>query len=177
MKNKFLEELLSWAKTIALAFIIAMVIKTFIFRPIFVKGSSMEPTLSDGEILVMWKLNYQFSSPKQGDIVIIKNDQDKLEHKSLIKRVVGLPHDEIKISDNKVYINGRLLDPDFTPFPTPSNGFKESVVEEDKYFVMGDNRVNSRDSRDPSVGFIDRENIEGEAVFRLYPFNKIGVIK
>lgn len=177
MSNSFKREVFSWIKTIAIAFIIAFLIKSFIFRPVYVVGASMEPTLSNGQVLLMWKLDYKIGDPDRGDIVVIKEDQDKLDHKSLIKRVVGLPGETLEIRNGKVYINDEELSPDYVSVDTNGNGLTKVEIPEGMYFVMGDNRSNSRDSRDSTVGLISRDNIEGKVGLRLWPFDSIGTFK
>lgn len=167
-------EIISWIKLIVTAFLIAFVLKTFIFQIAYVKGPSMEPTLYQGQVLIVSKLSYRIGTPKREDIVVIN---DKIEHKDLIKRVIGMPSETIDIKDGSVYIEGDLLTEDYIQVPTYENEFKKSTVPEDKYFVLGDNRVESRDSRSNSLGFVNRENIIGKAVFRLWPLNKAGTIR
>lgn len=174
MSENIKKEIISWIKLIVTAFIIAFILKTFIFQIAYVKGPSMEPTLYEGQILIVSKLNYRLGSPKRGDIVVLN---DNLEHKDLIKRVIGLPGENVDIKDGFVYINGELLEEDYISVPTYENGFEASDVPENKYFVLGDNRPESRDSRSSSLGFVERENIMGKAVFRLWPLNKLGTIK
>lgn len=174
MSENIKKEIISWIKLIVTAFIIAFILKTFIFQIAYVKGPSMEPTLYEGQILIVSKLNYRLGAPKRGDIVVLN---DNLEHKDLIKRVIGLPGENVDIKDGFVYIDGELLEEDYINVPTYENGFEASEVPENKYFVLGDNRPESRDSRSSSLGFVERENIMGKAVFRLWPLNKIGTIK
>ena len=176
MSNRIKKEIFSWIQVIVMAFIIAFILKTFIFRPVYVKGPSMDPTLSDGQILILWKLNYQIGDPNRGDVIVIGEDEDELQNKSLIKRVIGIPGDIIEIKNGDVYVNNEKLNPDYVKDNTAANGFSKSVLPNGQYFVLGDNRGESRDSRDKSVGFIERENIEGKTVFRLWPLNKIGII-
>lgn len=137
----------------------------------------MEPTLHQGQILIISRVNYLLGEPERGDIVVIDSEQDKLEHLNLIKRIVGLPGETVEIKDNRVYVDGEVLEPDFTQSPTPDFGFVKTTIPEGQYMVMGDNRENSRDSRFESVGFIEKEHLTGEAVFRIWPLNKIGILK
>lgn len=174
MDENIKKEVISWIKLIISAFVIAFVLKTYVFQIALVNQISMEPTLHEGQILVIAKVNYLFGDPARGDIVVLK---DELENKHLIKRAIGLPGEVIEIKNNRVYIDEKELKPDYTEAPTQDNGFAKSKVPEGKYFVMGDNRPHSRDSRSDTVGFVSRSNIVGKAVFRIWPLNKIGIIK
>ena len=168
------KEVISWIKLILSAFIIAFILKTYVFQIALVNQISMEPTLHEGQILVIAKVNYLFSDPGRGDIVVLK---DELENKYLIKRAIGLPGEVIDIRNNRIYIDEKELKPDYTEVTTQDNGFVKSKVPEGKYFVMGDNRPHSRDSRSDTVGFVNRTNIVGKAVFRIWPISKIGIVK
>lgn len=174
MDQSVKKEVISWIKLILSAFVIAFILKTYVFQIALVNQISMEPTLYEGQILVIAKINYLFDDPDRGDIVVLK---DELENKYLIKRAIGLPGEVIDIRNNKVYINGEELKPDFTEVQTQDNGFVKSRIPEDKYFVMGDNRLHSRDSRSDTVGFVSRGNIVGKAVFRIWPISKFGIVK
>ncbi len=174
MDENIKEEVLSWIKLIATAFILAFAIKTFIFQIAFVKGPSMQPTLYQGQVLIVSKLSYRIGIPKRGEIVVIN---DKLDNKDLIKRVIGEPGEDLEVKDGSVYIDGNVLSPDYTEAPTYENGFKKSKTADDEYFVLGDNRVESRDSRSETLGFVKRKSIIGKAVFRLWPLKKFGVLK
>lgn len=165
---------------IIIAAALAGVVLYFI-RPTIVKQSSMENTLHENDYLIMSRQAYRNHDPERGDIVIFQSelyDEDSGDDKLLIKRVIGLPGDEIKILDGMVYINGEAYPEDYlkdgyTPaFEIPLEG-QTYTVPENSYFCMGDNRVGSIDSRRSEVGCVSRDLIKGKVVIRLFPFNKI----
>lgn len=168
------DEILSWIKVILSALLIAIVLRTFIFQMALVNQISMEPTLHEGQMLVISKINYFIGDPGRGQIVVLKDD---VENKLLIKRVIGLPGEKVQLKDGKVFINSKELQPDYTVFPTYAYNLDEWTLPEGEYFVLGDNREHSRDSRVENVGMVERENIIGRAVFRIWPLNKLGVLK
>lgn len=187
-----LKELFEWIKAIALAIIISVLVRAFIFEPVIVVGSSMENTLHSGDRLFIYKLGYYFSPPERGDIVVLETANmersllDKIPLLNLlfsfsgnvdyIKRVVGLPGDYIDIVDGSVFINNEKLDEPYAKGITYAKGMDlPAHVPDNCYFVAGDNRENSRDSRE--IGFIPREKIKGKAVFRVWPFDSAGLLK
>ena len=174
MKENIKMEIISWVKLIITAFVIAYALKTFIFQIAYVKGPSMEPTLYQGQVLIISKLSYRIGEPERRDIVVVN---DRGENKDLIKRIVGLPKETIEIKENLVYINDDILQEDYIHVPTYENGFERSETSESQYFVLGDNRMESRDSRSKSLGFVEKQNIMGKAVFRLWPLKEFGVLK
>ena len=153
--------------------VVVIVVLRNVMGTVLVKGSSMEP-----------KLSTCFGTLKKGDIVICRLNDEK---KNIIKRVIGLPGDVIDLRDNgdeedtiySLYINGELVKEDYIKAPMDTKGNIEYpyTVPENSYFVMGDNRNASSDSRRKSVGAIPKENLMGKVVFRLYPFSSIGFIK
>lgn len=175
---------IEWAKDIIVAILIAVLLMQFI-RPTIVRQSSMEPTFYEGHYLILSKQAYGLfgNDPQPGEIVVFRSEllDEKGRKKLLIKRVIGVPGDTIQIRDGKVYRNGDLLDEDYLApdcITFPEYGNEETYrVPEGKYFLMGDHREVSVDSRSVDVGLIDRDLIEGKVVFRLFPFNEIGVIK
>jgi len=175
MSKENMKELKEWIKDILIAVIIAVIILQFI-KPTFVRETSMLPTLQEYNFLFLSKQSYRFGEPKRGDIIVFhtKLKTRTGSEKMLIKRVIGLPGDSITIEDGKVYINGKEQDQSYTMDGYTSGYIKDLVVPEGELFVMGDNRQNSIDSRDPSVGFVRISDVYGKAVFRLYPFSEIG---
>ncbi|OGO77327.1 MAG: signal peptidase I [Clostridiales bacterium GWB2_37_7] len=168
------DEILSWVKMIVSAFVIAIVLRTFVFQMALVNQISMNPTLYEGQMLMISKINYLVGNPQRGDIVVLKDD---VENKLLIKRVIGLPGEEIQVQNGKVYIDSKELEPDYTSFPTYASTQEAWNLSQGEYFVLGDNRERSRDSRSEDVGLISRNNIIGKAVFRIWPLNKLGLLK
>jgi signal peptidase I len=170
------KEIFEWIKTIIISIVIALVITTFI-RPTLVKGQSMYPTLEPNNYLIINKIPYIIHEPERGDIIVFKSSLKTLDgkEKDLIKRVIAIEGDRIAVKDGKLYINGEEIKEDYIngDFTT---GDIELQVPEDQVFVMGDNRGNSLDSRDPRVGTVDIHTIRGKVLVRLFPFNKIGKV-
>ena len=153
----------------------------YFIRPTIVKQSSMEDTLKENDYMIMYRQAYKKNTPERGDIIIFQSDlinEDSGKDKLLIKRVIGLPGDEIMIKEDQLYINGEAYHEDYlkdgyTPaFEIPPEG-ETYKVPEDSYFCMGDNRVGSVDSRRSEVGVISKDVIKGKVIVRLFPFNKI----
>lgn len=146
-----------------------ILIRTFLITPAIVDGDSMEPNLSNNNIVLLYKLDYTLNEIKRFDVVVIEHNGNKL-----IKRVVGLPGEHIEYIDNNLYIDGFIVDEDFNHDDTYN--FKlETIgylsIPGDKYFVIGDNRDDSTDSR--MIGLIDKENILGSVSFKLLPPGKV----
>ena len=171
------EELLSWITSFAISLVILALFLVFVGKPFTVSGQSMYPTLHDSDRMFMSKLGdiHRF------DVVVLQApDQDK----EYIKRVIGMPGDTIEVKDGKLYINEQVVDQTFINTELLMNKTVyiddftlreltgELKVPEGKYFVMGDNRGVSKDSR--MIGFIERSAIEGKAVFTIWPLNRIG---
>ena len=171
------KEIFDWIKSIAMAIVLAFVILQFI-RPSIVSGESMYPTLDDKDYLILNRISYKVGKPEKGDIVVFKTnlvDGETGKKKDLIKRVIATEGDRIKISNSKVYVNGKLLNEPYI-HNNYTSGDIDTVVPENSVFVLGDNREISLDSRYSSVGFINNSDILGKVFVRLYPFNKIGLL-
>ncbi|PWK12749.1 signal peptidase I [Tumebacillus permanentifrigoris] len=156
-----------WIKSLLIAFVLALLIRQFLFAIFMVDGQSMVPTLQDRERLVVNKLVYHLHKPEYNDILVFKYPSD--ESKDFIKRVIGLPGDKIEIRDFKVFRNGQELDESFIAEPTGPTE-KTFAVPDGMIFVMGDNRNYSKDSRDPQVGYVKDEEIIGRAEIVWWPF-------
>lgn len=154
------------------------IIPTYVVSGTIVDGESMQNTLQPKQVLVISKFSYQVNEPKRFDIVTLQpfglDDESQF-----IKRIIGLPGETIQIKDEQIYINGKVLKENFGKEPTKVQGIAKNPVMlgKDEYFVMGDNRNESGDSREEFIGPIKRELILGKAVLRVFPFNKFGTIE
>ncbi len=159
------------------AIILALFVIAFIAQSFHVQGRSMEPTLYHGQRLLVDKLTYRFLTPSMGDVVIFRYPTDT--RRKFIKRIIGLPGDEIAIRNGMVYKNGAVLGESYVSGPTlgPYNApsFGPVRVPDDHYFVLGDNRRNSDDSRYPDVGFIPTEYVVGRALLTYWPLNAVAL--
>lgn len=167
-KQVIIEETVSWIKTIVAAFVMAWFITTFIIVNAKVPSGSMENTVMTGDRLIANRLSYVFSDPQRFDIVVFKFPDD--ESKLYIKRIIGMPGDTVVIRNNQIYINGsdEPLDDSFIREPM-NTGDAIYKVPEDSYFMMGDNRNNSSDSRFWNNTFVKKEKILGKAAVKYYP--------
>lgn len=148
--------------------LVVLILRTFIATPVRVNGSSMESTLLNGETMILNKLAIKFKDINRWDIVVIKTSDS-----FIIKRVIGLPGETIKYENDVLYINDKELEDNYSLSETED--FKEIKLNKDEYFVMGDNRYISQDSR--VVGPINKEDIIGKTNIRLFPIDKFGLIK
>ncbi len=144
--------------------LIVLFIKIYIFSPIRVSGESMHPTLEDKDIMILNEYYYRFNDIKRFDIIVIK-----LDNEYIIKRVIGLPGEKIEYKDNNLYVNDKKIKENFSHEKTID--FKANVSK-DGYFVLGDNRVNSTDSR--VLGAITKDKIKGKTNLTIFPFNRLG---
>jgi signal peptidase I len=167
-------QVLEYVESFVTAAILAAVIIIFIGQNFVVQGSSMEPNLHNRERLFVEKLSYRFRAPKRGEVVVFKYPAHP--RRKFIKRVAGIPGDEVKIRENKVYVNGAKLEEDYLDSLTYGD-FGPVYVPPGHLFVLGDNRNNSEDSRFQDVGFVPYENVVGRACFRWWPPTKMTVIR
>lgn len=163
-------------KTLAIVFIIAFLIKTYLVQTFIVDGQSMETNFHNGEYLLVDKLSYRLSTPKRGDVIVFIPPDDMT--KDYIKRVIGLPGDFVKVTADAVYINNKQIDEQYLSSHTNSNNGQNDTytikLGQDQYFVMGDNRLNSKDSR--SIGPIHRNDIIGRTFIVVFPFYDFGLV-
>ncbi|MFJ6208554.1 signal peptidase I [Lysinibacillus sp. NPDC092081] len=182
-KNEFVE----WIKAIAFALLVAFLIKQFLFTPVLVNGASMEPALEDHDRVIVNRIGPKFKSIDRFDVVVINNVIIQNEEKNIIKRIIGLPGDKIEYKDDQLYINGEkysepyldqykkeLKDPGSLTYDfTLEQDLNETTVPEGYYFVLGDNRRVSNDSRNPEIGFIPKEKIMGTTSIICWPIEHI----
>ena len=166
-------ELRSWGRDLVIALSLAIVIIIFFYQPVKVEGTSMTPQISDQERIFINKFVYRFEPIERGDVVVFWYPLDR--SKSFIKRVVGLPDDTLEIREGHVYLNGKLLpEPYVPPESEDFGGLSPEKIPKDEYFVMGDHRISSNDSR--IFGPVPRKFIYGKAVFAYWPVNHFGSI-
>ena len=171
------KEILSWVFYIAFVLVLTWVIITFVGQRTRVDGRSMMNTLHDGDNLIVEKLSYRFSDPKRFDIIVFPPTGKKEYY---IKRIIGLPGETVQIDENgNIYINGELLEENYgaETIQNPGRAAKPITLGDDEYFVMGDNRNNSKESRSEEVGNVKRSQIIGRAWLRIWPLNKFGLLK
>ena len=151
----------------------------FVGQRTVVNGSSMDTTLANGQNLVMDKLSYRFHDPERYDIIIFPGPEEFGQHPYYIKRIIGLPGETVQLVDGEIYINGELLEESYGREVMQDAGLAAEPITlgDDEYFVLGDNRNYSSDSRDPSVALIHRKEIIGRAWLRIWPLNSFGILK
>jgi len=176
--KKFLKEALQTSLIILAALLISLFIVTFIGQRTVVDGESMEDTLYHNDNLIVDKISYRFHEPERFDVIVFPAHYDSKTY--LVKRVIGLPGETVYIDgEGNIYIDDELLEEDYGKEVMLSGGIAQASITlgEDEYFVLGDNRNHSLDSRDHMVGNIQREDIIGKAWVRIYPLDKISVVK
>lgn len=159
------KQLWEWIRSILIAIILALFIRVFLLEVFIVEGRSMYPTLIETERLLANKLAYRFGEPQRGDIVVFEYRPDQ----NFIKRVVGLSGDQVEIINERVYLNGQVLDEPYLPDNVMMQNFGPVEVPPSYIFVMGDYRHNSMDSRDPRVGFVSLDDLKGQVFYVFWP--------
>lgn len=173
-----LETFYEIVKSVVIVLLAAFLIRFFLFQPFVVEGNSMEPNLHDKEYLIVNRLTYRIDEPQRGDVIVF--DAPNSPGVDYIKRVIGLPSEKIKIADDEIFINNKKLDEKYLPasFQTLISADASFSLERqlgpDEYFVMGDNREHSLDSRE--IGTIKKQAIVGKAWVTLYPLDYFGVV-
>ena len=173
-----IREILGWIFYIIVILVLTYVIITYVGQRTSVSGSSMETTLSDGDQLLVDKLSYRFQDPKRFDIIVFPYQYE--ENTYYIKRIIGLPGETVQVVDGYVYINGSRLESDIYGnelMDDPMAASQPITLGEDEYFVLGDNRNNSEDSRYGDIGNINKKYIVGKVWFVISPKDKFGFLK
>ena len=175
--KKVLKEILSTSLYLLFVLCAIYLVIHFVGQRTQVQGSSMEPKLSSDDNLIVDKISYRFHDPERFDIVVFPFRYE--ENTFYIKRVIGLPGETIRIDEmGNILIDGNILEESYGKevIQNPGRAYEEIVLADDEYFLMGDNRNNSTDSRDPSVGNVRRDEIVGRAWLRIWPLDRLGFV-
>ena len=178
VEKSIFKELFGWVLYLLIVVGLTYLILTYVGQRTRVSGHSMETTLSNGDNLIVDKLSYRFRDPKRFDIIVFPYKYE--ENTYYIKRIIGLPGETVQVADGCAYIDGELLESDiYGAEPMDNAGIADTPITlgEEEYFVLGDNRNHSSDSRDPSVGILTRDDLLGRAWIRIFPFDHMGVIR
>jgi len=167
-------------KTVIISLAIILPIRYFVIQPFMVDGASMEPNFFDNEYLIINEISYRFTEPQRGDVIVFKNPENETQF--FIKRVIALPKETIKIEEGDIYIRVqggenfiKIDESDYLPETTQTFGNYELELKKDEYFVLGDNRRNSKDSR--TIGPIKENLIMGKAWIRGFPIDRFSIFK
>ena len=178
LENEKVRKSLRWMFEIAVTLVFAALTAVLMFQTVTMQESSMEPTLSVGDRFFMNRVVYKLSSPKRGDIIVFRTNasDDAALH---IRRVIGLPGETVQIRDGQIYIDGELYDEsrDFPEITNPGLAENGVSLKSGEYFVLGDNRNNSEDSRYVDIGVIESSRIEGKLWMVTAPFEKFGLLR
>ena len=182
IKQKFEDDkskkILRWIFQITVTLVFAALVAVMMFQAVTMQESSMEPTISVGDSFFVNRFVYKFSSPKRGDIIVFRTNasDDAALH---IRRVIGLPGETVQIKDGQILIDGEVYneDNDFPEITNPGIASTSVTLESGEYFVLGDNRNNSEDSRYADIGMVQKKYIVGQLWFTCYPWSKIGFMK
>lgn len=176
--KKVLKDILGTSLYLLVVLVLTFLVVTYVGQRTKVSGSSMEPKLSDGDNLIVDKISYRFAEPERFDIIVFPFRY--AEKTYYIKRIIGMPNETVYIDEEgNIYIDGEILEEYYgrEPITDPGRAYEPITLGEDEYFVLGDNRNNSSDSRDPVVGNIHRDEFIGKAWMRIWPLSKMGMIK
>lgn len=176
--RSMMKEILYNSLFLLFVLIITLLLVKYVAQRTTVSGSSMEPMIHDGDSLIVDKITYRFGDPERFDIIVFPFEYQQDTY--YIKRIIGLPGESVRIDENgNIYINGEILEEHYGAevIKDPGNAYNEIILGEGQYFVLGDNRNNSSDSRNPAVGLIHRDRIVGRAWLRIFPFDSFGLIR
>ncbi len=169
---------ISWLVDIIVIIVLAFFISEMFADKITIAGHSMEPAIMQEEVVLVDKLSYEFISPKRGDIISFYLSDDVDNEQVYVKRIIGLPGETVQIKDGYVYIDDKIIDKSSEIYKASIAGIAEDeiILGENEYFVLGDNRASSEDSRFDNVGLVNISQVEGKVWFRISPFEKIGML-
>ena len=186
LKKRIISALLEISLYVVIAVVCIFVVPKYVVQRTEVSGPSMENTLHNKDNILVEKLSYRFGDPKRFDIIVfyhfddpeVRDKEDSSCYDFYVKRIIGLPGETVQIVDDIIYINGEPLEEHYGKNPITESGVADEpfTLDEDEYFVLGDNRKVSQDSRYEAVGNIARADIVGKAWFRMYPFSKFGFL-
>lgn len=173
---KVLHSKLFWF--LVILFLVVLLFRNLVMEQVQVGGQSMAPTLQDEDILLVEKRTYAKENPKRYDVIVLNTEGNSIWGQQYVKRIIGLPGETVRIKKGKVWINGEELEEPFAFEQIEDGGLanEEIQLEEEEYFVLGDNRNNSKDSRDLEIGIVNQKQIIGKVWMRIYPFQHIGVV-
>ncbi len=176
-KRNPLKELVGMLIYMGIVLGVTFLIITFVGQRTHVSGESMENTLDDGDQLIVDKITYRFRDPERFDIIVFPFHYK--ENTYYIKRIIGLPGETVQVADGMIYIDGKILEESYgrEVMQDPGIAAEPITLGEDEYFVLGDNRNQSSDSRDPSVGLIHKDEIIGRAWLRIWPLDSFGILE
>lgn len=189
-ESKLYKEIVEWIKAIIFAIVLVFILKTFLFSPFLVVGDSMKPNFQNGERVIVNLLTYRFNEPEAGDVIVLDVPE---EDRRFIKRIIGVPGDKVELKGDQLFINDKLVEEPYLReaiaesaargetyngegawFDFPNARVEGNIVPEGYYFVLGDNRSDSTDSR--IIGFRKEEDIIGRVDVIMWPFNKISLV-
>lgn len=181
MFKNFFSFVFELLKIVIISLVIIIPIRYFLIQPFYVKGASMEPNFFDHEYLIINEISYRFNKPERGEIVVFRYPRNPQEY--FIKRIIALPREKIQIKNGQVYLynennsGGVILEESYLAPDTKTYGLSEDIIslDENEYYVLGDNRNSSKDSR--SFGPISKSYITGKVLLRGWPFNRISLFK
>jgi len=170
---------LELVKIALLALVTILLIRYYLFKPFYVKGASMEPNFKESEYLIIDEISYRFRAPERGEVIVFRYPENPKEY--FLKRIIGLPGETVKVAEGRVYIynqshpEGLMISEEYLPGNLLTAGEKTTLLGQNQYFVMGDNRDNSYDSR--RFGPVDKSLIVGRAWFRGWPFSRMEILE
>ncbi len=158
---------------VIIAGVTVFIIRTFFAQPFLVSGASMSDNFNSGDYLIVDEITYQFESPQRSDVIVFRYPENPSTF--YIKRIIGLPREHVVIKNSEVFVNNNKLEETYLDNGIKTSGDVDIILDNDEYFVLGDNRYHSYDSR--SWGSVPKKNIIGFARMRLFPFNVVGILK